>query len=441
MFLKGGRIVSLDPEGRTRGLVSRMSSKAPFPHGIFLPDPGILMWVVGLDDSSVYNTAICYYPKTGAWWLYNYKNASASLIIWDDSGKPHLMTGSTYDDQHSIPAFTFVHGDDYKNDGASTVSGKDVQGIVNAAGASTATAGYLTCATAGTATYTDYTAITDGYFGITIDGVALDVGPVDFSAATDMDEVATALLTAVRAATGASGAETVTWSTDHFIFTSGTNTNLSNVDYLIPYFPDTTTTDLSSFSYLNGRTGFGTLTKAVSTLVLTLNDFDGNTASLDRTNDGEKGVYLFVCDTNGENGVYGRMVDNAESSVTITPIPGATPAAGWYWFMGGIVPTWMKWTDFGSPQHKQKMHGFVFSIDPNRSTSGNDRVFLHGMQDLRTTVRTTKSVTIGEADDDTVNVLKLKDQAATQHGFRFFRPSSVDGLRLQDFTMIHRAKV
>jgi len=441
VFLKGGRVVSLDPEGRTRGLISRVSTKTPFPHGVFLPDPGILMWCVGLDGSGVYNMAICYYPKTGAWWLYNHKNASASLVIWDDSGKPHLMTGSTYDDQHAIPAFTFLHDDDYKADGASTVPTVDRQGTINAIGTSTTTAGYLTCATAGTATFGDYASVADGYFRVTIDGSTLDVGPVDFGSVTDMDDVATAVQTAVRAATGAGGAELVTWSTDHFVITSGTNTNLSNVSNLIPYFPNTTTTDLSNFAYLNGRSGYGTATKAVSTLVLTLDNFDGNAANLERTGDGEKGIYLFVCDTNGENAAYGRVVSNTQSTVTITPAPSTTPVADWYWFMGGIVPTWLKWTDFGSPQHKQKTHGFTFTIDPNQSTSGNDRVFLHGLQDLRTTVRTKKNVTIGAATDDTVNVLKLMDKPATQHGFRFFRPSSVDGLRVQDFTMIHRAKV
>ena len=271
-----------------------------------------------------------------------------------------------------------------------------------------------------------------------MDGIEADVGPCDFSAAASMAEVATVVQTALRAATG--GLEAVTYDTDHFVFTSGTVTNQSNVSYITPYFPETDITDLSSVTYLNGRSEKGTITYARDYMTLTLqNMIDSAPAALYETNDGEKGAYVFLCDTNGENGAYAIVTDNATSTITISPCPATDPEAGWYWFLGGIVPTWMKWTDFGSPQHKQKVLGMAITTDPQPGTEGN-RVFFHGMQDLISTVRTTKNQLIGE-DNDTVNTINQSDKPATQHGFRIFRPSSKYKLKIEDITITHYPQV
>jgi len=68
-------------------------------------------------------------------------------------------------------------------------------------------------------------AINDGYFSITISGVAGDVGPVDFSTALSMSDVAVQIETALQSADASSGFTVATVTFDaqanRFIFTSG----------------------------------------------------------------------------------------------------------------------------------------------------------------------------------------------------------------------------
>lgn len=67
--------------------------------------------------------------------------------------------------------------------------------------------------------YTDYTAINDGAFDISIDGTVRHVTAVDFTAATDMDDVATALQTRLAAALAST---TCVWDGTRFVVTSPT---------------------------------------------------------------------------------------------------------------------------------------------------------------------------------------------------------------------------
>lgn len=80
------------------------------------------------------------------------------------------------------------------------------------------TAGYLTGGSSAQSAFASWAAVTDGSFGITVDGTAYNVDAVDFTGDGDMDAVAATLQAALRTAT--SGNETVVWSTDHFVITS-----------------------------------------------------------------------------------------------------------------------------------------------------------------------------------------------------------------------------
>jgi len=361
-------------------------------------------------------------------------------MIRDDDNDIRLVTGSTYDVNNSTPAFTFVHDSVYLNDGASTSTDKTKQGIINSVASATSTASYLTCATAGSATYTDYQAITAGYFRISIDGEEYNIGAVNLSTASSMASAATLLTTAVQLQTG--NADVISWSTDHFVITSGSTADASAVGYMQPYYPTPTgTTDLSSKTWMNGRSDTATKTYLVSTRVLTMYQDDGSTASVIETGaDGEKGVFLTVCDTNGENLQYRRITDNDATTITISPDFTTAPVAGWYWFIGGIVPKWKKWFDFGAPQHKHKLHGIAITTDPEYHEDYN-RMFIHGYQNLdEDTVRTKKAIVL-DSTADTTNTIMMADQPATQHGIEVLRPSSQADLNIEDITFTQRPKV
>lgn len=84
----------------------------------------------------------------------------------------------------------------------------------------TPTNAYLTGGTSATSVVATWVAVTDGEFAMTIDGTAYDITGIDFSSGvSDMDDVASAIQTAIRAATGDSHT-TVAWSTDHFVITA-----------------------------------------------------------------------------------------------------------------------------------------------------------------------------------------------------------------------------
>ena len=438
VLLSGGSFTPLDPESRIREILSRASVNTQHVHGQYLFDgrSEMCIWWFGLDGGWKYATAVCLDMKTGNFWLYNHKDANCSAVIRDRNNKPYLVTGTTKDDGHSVGGFTFIHDFDYKNDGASWDSTKTKQGLIDTVGAETITGGRLDCGVYGN-TLANLKAVTEGYFSITVDDTGYDVGPIDFSGAADEDAAAALIQTAIRTQT--SGSELCTYEVNLYRIVSGTTTNRSNISYLRAYIPDSSATNISGKNYLNGEDGYGTLTEAVTQIVLTLDDADSAVAALLTTGDGEVGCYLYVCDTDGKYGQYALVADNDATTVTVTPSFATVPVAGWHWFLGGIVPTWTKWFDWGAPQHRSKMHGTVITIAPGEEASGNN-LYLHGMQSLSSTVRTAKKLALG-GSQDTTNTLNLSDKPANQHGISIKRPNSVQGLKIEDIGLVHSPRV
>ncbi|MCK4521610.1 MAG: DUF3383 family protein [Nanoarchaeota archaeon] len=121
-------------------------------------------------------------------------------------------------------------------------------------------AAYLTGGTSAQGTFGTWAAVSDASFRITIDGTAYNVDAIDFTGAGDMDAVATILQADLRTATG--GTETVVWSTDHFIITSGITTASSAVT-VTETSTGTVGTDISgagAADWMDSDTGNGTET-------------------------------------------------------------------------------------------------------------------------------------------------------------------------------------
>lgn len=103
----------------------------------------------------------------------------------------------------------------------------------------TPTNAYLTGGDSATSVIATWNAVEDGEFAITIDGVAYDITGLDFSGASDMDDVALVIQTALQSEVGAY--ITCVWDTDHFVITArisitvtsavsgGTGTDISGV--------------------------------------------------------------------------------------------------------------------------------------------------------------------------------------------------------------------
>ena len=191
---------------------------------------------------------------------------------------------------------------------------------------------------------------------------------------------------------------------------------------------------------MNGRTDQATQTKSVNQQTMTLRNMDDDAdAVLYTDNDGEAGVWCLFCDTNLENLEYALVVSNTATAVTVTPALDGSPAAGWYWFLGGINPVWRKWFDFGSPQHKQKIFGVAITVEPVTGTDGN-RMALHGMQELDTEIRARVVQDLG-GTNDLVNTLNLSDRYATHHGLELNRPNAVHDFKLVSITIEHAPRV
>lgn len=121
------------------------------------------------------------------------------------------------------------------------------------------TLAYLTGGTAAQSTAATWAAITDASFRISIDGTAYNVDVIDFTGDAAMSNVAATIQVALRAAT--SGSETVTWDTDHFIITSATNGNSSEVS-VTSTSSGTVGTDISGVgtAWMDCESGIGTAT-------------------------------------------------------------------------------------------------------------------------------------------------------------------------------------
>lgn len=83
----------------------------------------------------------------------------------------------------------------------------------------TPTAAYLTGGGNATAVVATWNAVTDGEFTITINEETVDVTGLDFSGASDMDDIAVIIQTGINAEISGREAVTVEWDTDHFVIT------------------------------------------------------------------------------------------------------------------------------------------------------------------------------------------------------------------------------
>ncbi len=90
------------------------------------------------------------------------------------------------------------------------------------------TPAFLTGGNAAEGTFNNWLAVLDGEFNITIDGVLVSVvapNDIDFTGVTSMNDVAAKIEAGIQAVSG--GSETVAWSVDHFVITSGDTTSSS----------------------------------------------------------------------------------------------------------------------------------------------------------------------------------------------------------------------
>lgn len=92
------------------------------------------------------------------------------------------------------------------------------------------TPAYITWWSGVSTTLTDRTWITNGSFKITIDWAARTITWIDLSAVTSMNDIASAVQTAIRAST--SSTETVVWDTDHFVISSVDTTSISDISIM-----------------------------------------------------------------------------------------------------------------------------------------------------------------------------------------------------------------
>lgn len=91
-----------------------------------------------------------------------------------------------------------------------------------------------------------FNAITDGEFDITMDGIQADISPMDFSAATDMSDVAAIIETALQTEVGGSFAtSTCTYDGSRFFINSGSTGVTSTISFLTAVDP-AVGTDISS---------------------------------------------------------------------------------------------------------------------------------------------------------------------------------------------------
>lgn len=128
---------------------------------------------------------------------------------------------------------------------------------------STYTPAFLTGGTSAQSNFVLWAVVTDGSFRITIDSVAYNIDAISFVGDTDIDDVALTIQTAIRTATGS--LETVVWSTDHFIISSGNTTSSSAITVTITS-TGTVGTDISgagASDWLDCDTGNGIVTNAV----------------------------------------------------------------------------------------------------------------------------------------------------------------------------------
>lgn len=104
------------------------------------------------------------------------------------------------------------------------------------------TAAVLTGAVTQADSASDWTGITAGYFTITIDGNTQNISGLNFSGASDMDDVAAVISAGIIGAT-------CTWDTDHFIITSDGTSGNTEVSFTSST-RDVAGTDIATLAYM-----------------------------------------------------------------------------------------------------------------------------------------------------------------------------------------------
>ena len=127
------------------------------------------------------------------------------------------------------------------------------------------TPAYLTSGASVFSTFNLWVGVSDGAFQISIDGAALDITGIDFSAVTDMDDVAETIQTAIRAETSA--LETCTWSGTALVITSIDTTVSSVVTVTTAGTAGTDISGAGANDYMDSDTGHGTATAAALSIV------------------------------------------------------------------------------------------------------------------------------------------------------------------------------
>jgi hypothetical protein len=105
---------------------------------------------------------------------------------------------------------------------------------------------------AASAVYTDYTAVTDGGFDLTINGTNRTIADLDFSGAGSMAAIATLIQTALNAALSGT---TCVWSTDHFLITSPSTGTGQTIGFAVAPTTGGPSADISALLKLTGATG------------------------------------------------------------------------------------------------------------------------------------------------------------------------------------------
>ena len=121
---------------------------------------------------------------------------------------------------------------------------------------------FLTGGGSATAVIGTWTVVNDGSFNITIDGTVRSVTALDFSADTDMDEIASTIQAGIRALTAKY--ETVTWSTDHFIVSSGDTSDDSAITVTSAQGAGTDISGAGGTPFMDSEVGNGVVTNALT---------------------------------------------------------------------------------------------------------------------------------------------------------------------------------
>ena len=179
-------------------------------------------------------------------------------------------TGNRFTNAPRTPGLVDTNGNEALDTPATTNAVNQLK-TVNAV---TTVPAFLTGGNTATSVVATWTAVNNGSFAITIDGVARTVSNIDFTTGvTTMADVATKIQTAVRALTLST--ETVVWTTDHFVVSSVLKTTVSAITVTSATGAGTDISGVGATAFMDADTGHGTVTNVViSQVVLTTSGDD-----------------------------------------------------------------------------------------------------------------------------------------------------------------------